>query len=301
MIPLLVIFSGQSALNIQTLVIELCFNNEDIPKEIGETNTIFIEDMRVDFKKIDSVLSGITTENEDVIFMKSVYYILSLDEDLALAETFYNEFVKAFFNLEERNIEDEVEEVYVYIDDKESIYNGLNSLVDYEITMEQKKDIDLVYNFIMYGTIPIGLSDFSGIPPEALEDEMFRKLATEATKYIGMPYVWGGSTPQTSFDCSGYICWVYTQSGVYNLPRTTAQGIYNQCVPIPRSEAKAGDLVFFTRTYKTDSAVTHIGIYLGNGQMLHCGDPIGYADIDSSYWSSHFYGFGRLQTRAVTP
>lgn len=128
----------------------------------------------------------------------------------------------------------------------------------------------------------------------AFDTEMFNKLMTEATKYIGMPYVWGGSSPSTSFDCSGYICWVYTKSGVYNLSRTTAQGIFNQCAKLSREEAKAGDLIFFTRTYETKNAVTHIGIYLDDGKMLHCGSPIGYADIDSSYWKSHLYAFGRL-------
>ena len=134
--------------------------------------------------------------------------------------------------------------------------------------------------------------DFSSY--DAFDTEMFNRLMNEATKYIGYPYTWGGSSPSTSFDCSGYICWVYTKSGVYNLPRTTAQGIFNQCEPLSREEAKAGDLVFFTKTYETKNKVTHIGIYLDNGKMLHCGSPIGYADIDSSYWKSHFYAFGRL-------
>ena len=118
--------------------------------------------------------------------------------------------------------------------------------------------------------------------------------AKEAEKYIGFPYVWGGSSPSTSFDCSGFVCWAYTHSGVYNLPRTTAQGIYNQCAKITRSEAKPGDLVFFTRTYVSSEPVTHIGIYVGDGLMLHCGDPIKYASIDTDYWTSKFYGFGRL-------
>ena len=116
----------------------------------------------------------------------------------------------------------------------------------------------------------------------------------EATKYIGMPYVWGGSNPTTSFDCSGFICWSYTKSGVYNLSRTTAQGIYNQCVPISEDEAKAGDLVFFEGTYDSVGDVSHIGIFLGNGKMLHCGSPIGYANLETAYWQKHLYGYGRL-------
>lgn len=129
---------------------------------------------------------------------------------------------------------------------------------------------------------------------DAIDPEAFEKLMQEATKYIGRAYVWGGSTPATGFDCSGFVCWSYTHSGVYNLPRTTAQEIYNQCVKLPKEEAVAGDLVFFTRTYETSKTVTHIGIYIGNGRMLHCGDPIGYASLDTAYWQQHFYGFGRL-------
>ncbi len=132
------------------------------------------------------------------------------------------------------------------------------------------------------------------IPPDSYDEESVRRLMAEATKYIGRAYVWGGSSPSTGFDCSGFVCYSYTQSGVYNLPRTTAQGIYDKCTVISASEAKAGDIVFFTGTYKSAGPVSHVGIYCGNGVMLHCGDPIGYANINSSYWSSHFYAFGRL-------
>ena len=132
------------------------------------------------------------------------------------------------------------------------------------------------------------------IPGEALSDPSFKALITEAEKYLGWPYVWGGSSPSTSFDCSGFVCWVYTASGVHNLPRTTATGIYNQCTVIPKSEAKPGDLVFFTKTYDCDGPVSHIGIYVGNGMMIHAGSPIKYASIETSYWQEHFYAFGRL-------
>ena len=132
------------------------------------------------------------------------------------------------------------------------------------------------------------------IPGEALDDPAFAALMAEATKYIGWPYVWGGSSPSTSFDCSGFVCWVYTASGVHNLPRTTAQGIYNQCAIISPSEAKPGDIIFFTGTYDSPGPVSHVGIYVGDGMMLHCGSPIQYANINSSYWQTHFYAFGRL-------
>lgn len=122
------------------------------------------------------------------------------------------------------------------------------------------------------------------------------RLFAEGEKYLGYPYVWGGSSPSTSFDCSGFVCWTYTKSGVYNLPRTTAQSIYNRCTKISPMEAKAGDLIFFTGTYYSPhEPVTHVGIYAGNGQMLHCGDPIQYTSVNSAYWKSHFYGYGRLQ------
>ena len=129
----------------------------------------------------------------------------------------------------------------------------------------------------------------------AYGSETFQKLMTEAKKYIGKPYVFGGSTPETSFDCSGYICWVYTHSGVYDLPRMTAYGIYLRCTPISASQAQPGDLVFFANTYACDEPVSHIGIYVGDGKMLHCGNPIGYAELSNSYWQSHMYGFGRLK------
>lgn len=110
------------------------------------------------------------------------------------------------------------------------------------------------------------------IPGEALNDPDFAALIAEAEKYLGYPYVWGGSSPSTSFDCSGFVCWVYTHSGVHNLPRTTATGIYNQCAIVPKSEARPGDLIFFTRTYDTPKPVSHVGIYVGDGMMIHCGD-----------------------------
>ena len=131
------------------------------------------------------------------------------------------------------------------------------------------------------------------IPKEALSDPSFASLMKEAEKYLGYPYVWGGSSPSTSFDCSGFVCWVYTQSGVANIPRTTAQGIYNQCATVSASEARPGDIIFFTGTYDSGSPVSHVGIYVGNGMMLHCGSPIQYASIQSPYWREHFYAFGR--------
>ena len=134
----------------------------------------------------------------------------------------------------------------------------------------------------------------NAIPPDSYDDAAVQALMEEAAKYLGYPYVWGGSSPSTSFDCSGFVCWVYTNSGVHNLPRTTAQGIYDQCAPVSAADAKAGDIIFFTGTYNSAGPVSHVGIYCGNGTMIHCGNPISYANINSSYWQSHFYSFGRL-------
>ena len=184
----------------------------------------------------------------------------------------------------------------VPISDLKTVYENLERILKRVITVEDKTNAQRIYAQAKYGNVGMGgVGGGNGLPPGiAMGDGTFKALMAEATKYIGYPYVWGGSSPSTSFDCSGYICWVYTKSGVYNLPRTTAQGIFNQCSVVSRADAKPGDLIFFTGTYASPNPVTHIGIYVGANQMLHCGDPIGYANIDSSYWSSHFYAMGRL-------
>ena len=130
------------------------------------------------------------------------------------------------------------------------------------------------------------------IPPEALDDEIFAAIIKEAEKYLGYPYVWGGSSPSTSFDCSGFVSWVINHSG-WDVGRLGAQGLCNICTPVSSANVKPGDLVFFTGTYDTPG-VSHVGIYVGNNMMIHCGDPISYANLNSSYWQSHFYRYGRL-------
>ena len=130
------------------------------------------------------------------------------------------------------------------------------------------------------------------IPPEALDDEVFAAIIKEAEKYLGYPYVWGGSSPSTSFDCSGFVSWVINHSG-WDVGRLGAQGLCNICTPVSSDNVKPGDLVFFTGTYDTPG-VSHVGIYVGNNMMIHCGDPISYANLNSSYWQSHFYRYGRL-------
>ena len=130
------------------------------------------------------------------------------------------------------------------------------------------------------------------IPPEVLDDEVFAAIIKEAEKYLGYPYVWGGSSPSTSFDCSGFVSWVINHSG-WDVGRLGAQGLCNICTPVPSANVKPGNLVFFTGTYDTPG-VSHVGIYVGNNMMIHCGDPISYANLNSNYWQSHFYRYGRL-------
>ena len=133
--------------------------------------------------------------------------------------------------------------------------------------------------------------------PELLlvRDPAFRDLMVEAEKYIGYPYIYGGSSPEIGFDCSGFVCWVLNQSGVYSTRRLGAQGLYSVCADIPREEARPGDLVFFEKTMGPDvSGITHVGIYVGNHMMIHAGDPVGFADLKNAQWAKKIYAFGRL-------
>ena len=182
---------------------------------------------------------------------------------------------------------------------------GLEVVIREELTEDQWKRYEIFQDtkggrpYLFKGGLPAGGSDGSGtpgidytVPAEALTDEEFAAIYKEAQKYVGTPYVWGGSTPETGFDCSGYVCWVYNQNG-YNVGRTTANGLWNKSQHISEAEAKPGDLVFFEGTYDTPGK-SHVGIYLGNGMMVSAGDPIKYADIHSSYWQKYLSGFGRL-------
>ena len=168
----------------------------------------------------------------------------------------------------------------------ECLYNGeyYNPLFYFEAGTQT------IYGETLGGT---GGETGNVIPPDSYDDATVQALMTEANRYLGMPYTFGG-TPPSSFDCSAFVCWVFSNSGVHDLPRTTAQGIYDQCTPVSAADAKAGDIIFFTGTYNAGRPVTHVGIYCGNGTMVHCGDPIQYTSINTSYWQSHFYGFGRL-------
>ena len=182
---------------------------------------------------------------------------------------------------------------------------GLEVVIREELTEDQWKRYEIFQDtlggrpYLFNGGLPPGGSDGSGapgidytVPAEALTDSEFAAIYKEAQKYVGTPYVWGGSTPETGFDCSGYVCWVYNQNG-YDVGRTTANGLWNKSQHISEAEAKPGDLVFFKGTYDTPG-MSHTGIYLGNGMMVSAGDPIKYANIHSSYWEKYLAGFGRL-------
>ena len=185
-------------------------------------------------------------------------------------------------------------QVAVPVTDLNTVYEKLGAALGETITVEKKSNAQRIYLLALYGPAAVS-GGGNGLPPGvAMGDGSFAALMAEATKYIGYPYVWGGSSPATSFDCSGFICWVYTKSGVYSLPRTSASGIYDQCSIVPREEMRPGDLIFFTGTYASPGPVSHVGIYVGGDQMLHCGSPIGYANINSAYWSGHYYAAGRL-------
>ena len=174
-----------------------------------------------------------------------------------------------------------------------------DQLQRYEVTLDCQGNRDDLFAGIAFAT-PDGAGS-SGeyqdydIPGEALTDEKFRKMITEAEKYLGYPYVWGGSSPSTSFDCSGFVSWVINHCGNgWNVGRQTANGLMGKCDIIPKSEAKPGDLIFFQKTYNTSGA-SHVGIYVGNGMMIHCGNPISYASIETNYWRQHYYCMGRIR------
>ncbi len=261
-------------------IARIVFDGGEIPDSASEELAGYMEDMMDAFLQLDAVMEDFEDGELDKVKVKSFFYVLYFTKDKSgFDDGFYMDFAECFSGT----------------DDDEEIYSSLEALLPYSFTESEKEEIHELYLFIRFGyssTNQIG--GITGIPGEAFSDETFARLMGEATKYIGRPYVWGGSSPATSFDCSGFVCWSYTKSGVYNLPRTTAQGIYNQCTPVKKEDLKPGDLVFFTGTYNSGSPVSHIGIYVGDNQMLHAGDPIGYANLGNSYWIRHWYGGGRL-------
>ena len=174
----------------------------------------------------------------------------------------------------------------VYIMDEET----LSLYATYMQTLGNRPDLFPASSYPNASTIKE--PTYYEVPPEALKDTTFAAMLTEAEKYIGYPYVWGGSSPATSFDCSGFVSWVINHSG-WDVGRLGAQGLYNICTPVTAAQAKPGDLIFFQGTYDV-TGVSHVGIYVGGGMMIHCGDPISYANVNTEYWQNHFYAYGRL-------
>lgn len=287
--------SGTSSHN--NAAVDLTFHGGYLSSKLPADYRMYIEKMRESFVDLDAALADINAMSEDgevdAYQVKAIFYSLFFGADQPRMDNGdYRSLADCFVIYEERL--DEEEEPYtvaVPITNLETVYGNLAILLGKPVTAENKSNAQRIYVLAKYGQVSPG----SGLPPgEALGDGSYAALIAEAEKYLGYPYVWGGSTPQTSFDCSGFVCWVYTQSGVYNLPRTSASGIYNQCAIVPRDEAQPGDLVFFTKTYVSSGPISHVGIYVGGGKMLHCGSPIQYTSIETNYWREHFYAMGRL-------
>ncbi|MCD8248502.1 MAG: C40 family peptidase [Lachnospiraceae bacterium] len=278
--------------------VDLTFHGGYLSASLPAEYRTYIETMQESLAELDGIVAEINGMAEDgsvdAYSVKSVFYSLFFGEEQPRMDTEdYQRFADCFVTYEEREDEDgETYTVAISLADYEVIYGNIGEAFHLEVTQEDRTNIWRVYALARYGTEdPIG----NGMEPgEAMGDGSFAALFAEATRYIGYAYVWGGSSPDTGFDCSGYVCWVYTQSGVYDLARTSAQGIFDQCAVVEKEELQPGDLVFFTGTYASGTPVSHVGIYVGGSQMLHCGDPIGYASIDSAYWSSHYYAGGRL-------
>lgn len=290
-VMVLSIMDGASSHNVSA--IDLAFHGGTMSSQVPQEYRQYIADIQKSFVSLEDLLADIDHVEDgglDVDRVKSVFYALYFGAIQPSIQAQKN-FVDCFVEHEERK--DSNGNAYtaaIPITDLETIYANIQGRLGVTVGSEHKSNAQRIYTVSLYGlAIPGGV-----IAGSAMGDGSYQALLAEATKYIGFPYQWGGSNPKTSFDCSGYICWIYTQSGAYQLPRTSAQGIFDQCAVIPREEAKPGDLVFFTKTYASSTPVSHVGLYVGGNQMLHCGDPIGYASIDSNYWRSHFYAFGRL-------
>ena len=281
--------------------VDLSFHGGTLSEKVPEEYREYIEDIRKSFQNLDSLIAGVDDLEGgeiDASRVKAWFYALYFGEEQPSRRA-QKAFLECFLRYEERTREVEEEDgsiteetytVAIFLTDQEEICRNLESLLGRSLAMETRANAQRIYTTAVYGRAASG--NFAA--GEAMGDGSYGALFAEASRYIGFPYVWGGSSPATSFDCSGYICWIYTQSGVYHLPRTTAEGIYRQCAIIPREEAKPGDLVFFTGTYASTGAVSHVGMYVGDGKMLHAGDPIGFGDLNSNYWRSHYYATGRL-------
>ena len=281
--------------------VDLSFHGGTLSGEVPEEYRQYIEEIRRSFANLDSLIAGVDNLEGgeiDANRVKSYFYALYFGEEQPSRRA-QKAFLECFLRYEERTREVEEEDgtvteetytVAIFLTDQEEICRNLEELLGRTLSMENRANAQRIYTTAVFGRVGPGSLEAG----EAMGDGSYQALFAEASRYIGYPYVWGGSSPSTSFDCSGYICWIYTRSGVYNLPRTTAQGIYSQCAVVSREEARPGDLVFFTGTYASSGPVSHVGMYVGDGKMLHAGNPIGYGDLNSNYWRSHYYAMGRL-------
>lgn len=266
-----VLISILSALHEGTFTIDqvqddlaMLFEKQYILTETTQTETRYRTETRTGTRTVTDPETGETTTEE-------------YEYEVQVPYTYYIRNVK----LENFNLSHVP--VYIMGEDTLSMY------ATYMSTLGNREDLFPSSSYVEKYTTPPATYD---IPASALEDETFAAFITEAEKYIGYPYVWGGSNPNTSFDCSGFVSWALTESGVCNTGRLGAQGLYNISTPVSSANARPGDLIFFVGTYDTPG-ISHVGIYVGGGKMLHCGDPIQYADINTSYWQSHFYAFAR--------
>lgn len=247
-----------------TADLDMLFEKQYILTETVETETRYRTETRTGTRTVTDPETGETTTEE-------------YEYEVQVPYTYY------IYNVKLENFDLSHIPVYIMGEETLSLYAA------YMSTLGNREDLFPMSSYVEKYTNPPQTYD---IPASALEDETFAAFITEAEKYIGYPYVWGGSNPNTSFDCSGFVSWALTESGVCNTGRLGAQGLYNICTPVSSANARPGDLIFFVGTYDTPG-VSHVGIYVGGGKMLHCGDPIQYADINTSYWQSHFYAFGR--------
>ena len=252
--------------------LEMLFEKQYILTETVETETRYrTETGTVEQPKRDTVTGALLFDEHGNPVMEEVAVEVEVPYTYRICTV----------NLENFNLS----HVPIYIMDEDT----LSMYATYMAALGNREDLFPDSGYVSSYTTPPIIYE---IPPSALEDETFAALIAEAEKYIGYPYVWGGSNPNTSFDCSGFVSWVLTNSGLCNTGRLGAQALYGISTPVSSSNAQPGDLVFFVGTYDTPG-ISHVGIYVGGGMMLHCGDPIQYANLNTSYWQSHFYAFAR--------
>lgn len=271
------------------------YSQECIDQIVAKARAAYSGESEIDEVSVESDLSN--TDIYWLISINSVAYqqdLYAMDEtsikDMFLKKLIYSSFINT---RTEGEGDDEVTIRTLKVNVKDINPEELMDKLGF--TDEERDWARLLYS-TLESERPLGPGYDGGyrVPGAALSDERFAAMYAEAIKYLGYPYVWGGSNPRTSFDCSGFVCWVINQSGVGSVGRTTAQGLYNITGAISASEAKPGDIIYFQGTYRTSDTVTHVGIYLGEGQMIHAGNPINISSIHTSYWTSHFYAFGRL-------